>query len=271
MGLFDSLFGGGKETVVTQNVNEPPAFQLPYLQSGFQQAARLHEQPGPFLPPWSQVSPFSPASQAAMGMRTNRALAGSPVLRAGQQQLTDTLSGSAGNRYLDDLMSSISKRVGGAVNSRFHASRGADSARDQTMAREISDAALPFLYNAAEAERGRQVGAIPLSPGLAEADYQDVNQLAGVGALDEAKNQALIDDASNQFGYYQNLPYQKLQQYMQMVNGGYGSQSTSTQPVFSNPAASGLGGALSGAQLAKMLGYSTGGGALAGGLLGLFL
>jgi hypothetical protein len=205
-----------------------------------------------------------------MGQRTNRALAGSPLLRAGQQQLQDTISGSAGNQYLDSLMSSISKRVGGAVNSRFHASNGADSARDQMMAREISDAALPFLYNAAEAERGRQVGSIPLSVGMSEADYGDINQLQGVGALDETKAQQYLDDASQKYSYYQNLPYQKLAQYMQTVGSPMGSNQTTTQPVFSNPAASGLGGAISGAQLAKMLGFSTGPGAVAGGLLGLF-
>lgn len=270
MGLFD-LFGGGKDTVTTQNVNEPPAFQLPYLQSGFQQAAQLHEQPGPFLPPWAQVVPFSPTSLSAMGMRTDRALAGSPLLKAGQQQLQDTISGTAGNQYLGGLMDMISKRVGGAVNSRFHGSRGADSARDQMMAREISDAALPFLYNASEAERGRQVGAIPLSVSMSEADYGDINQLQGVGAADELKAQQFLDDASQKYGYYQQLPYQKLRDYMSVVGGNmWGGSQTSQQPVFSNPAASGLGGALSGAQLAKMLGYGGTGGAIAGGLLGLF-
>ena len=97
----------------------------------------------------------------------------------------------------------------------------------------------------------------------------DLQQLAAVGAAREGQSQAELQDQVNRFNFEQNIDQQKLRDYMALVGGGTVG-SSNVQPVFRNPAASALGGALGGAQLASSLGgFNPMYGAIGGGLLGL--
>jgi hypothetical protein len=49
-------------------------------------------------------------------------------------------------------------------------------------------------------------------------------------------------------------PFAPLQAYQGLVGGNYGGSSTSSQPIYTNPAAGALGGALAGGQLFGMMG-----------------
>ena len=63
MGLFDGLFDPPKTTQSGTTVNEPWAKQSPYLQYGFDEAARLYQQGGPQYYPGSTVAGFAPEQQ----------------------------------------------------------------------------------------------------------------------------------------------------------------------------------------------------------------
>jgi hypothetical protein len=82
------------------------------------------------------------------------------------------------------------------------------------------------------------------APTLAQQDYFDIGQLAAVGQAREAMAQDLINDQIARFNFYQQLPQNKLAQYLNFVQGNYGKTTTATQPYgrsFLDGATTGLG------------------------------
>jgi len=115
------------------------------------------------------------------------------------------------------------------------------------------------------------VNATALAPQLAQADYSDIQALAGVGATKEGMDMAKIQDAMARFDFEQQKPYYKLREYLGSIGANVPTTTASTQPVFRNTAGGLLGGALTGVDIAsKVPGLSTGMGAGIGGLLGGF-
>jgi hypothetical protein len=101
---------------------------------------------------------------------------------------------------------------------------------------------------------------------MAQADYQDINQLYQVGQAQESYQQAALADAMQRYNFQQNLPAAKLQSFLSAAYGAPMGQQT-TQPIYRNPTANILGGAaLGGALGGGPLGAGIGAGA---GLLGL--
>ena len=118
------------------------------------------------------------------------------------------------------------------------------------------------------ARMARQLEGTKLAPQFAELDYRDAQRLAQVGSARESDAMAQLQDNLARYNYEQNIDDQKLRNYMALISGGTVGSNT-IQPVFRNQGVSALGGALGGAQLAKLAGFSPMGGAIGGGLLGL--
>ena len=76
--------GGSSGTQVTTQRTEPWDQQRPYLLTGFERASGLLNGQTPQYYPQSTVTPFTNLQERAMRETVNRADAGSPVLRAGQ-------------------------------------------------------------------------------------------------------------------------------------------------------------------------------------------
>ena len=83
-----------KETTQT---TEPWSVQTPYLKYQFEQAKQIYETQKPQYYPDQTYASISPETQQAQRLQIQRALAGSPVIDAAQQQATDTLS----DKYLN--------------------------------------------------------------------------------------------------------------------------------------------------------------------------
>jgi hypothetical protein len=119
------------------------------------------------------------------------------------------------------------------------------------------------------ARMARQLEGTKLAPQFAELDYRDAQRLAQVGSARESDAMAQLQDNLARYNYEQNIDDQKLRNYMALISGGTVGSNT-IQPVFRNQGTSALGGALGGAQLAKLINPSYAGmGAIGGGLLGL--
>jgi hypothetical protein len=74
------LFGGGNQTVVEKNTTEPSSVAKPYVQKVLSQADNLYNQGwGTTYYPNSTVTPFSQASQEAMGGMLQQARGGNPA------------------------------------------------------------------------------------------------------------------------------------------------------------------------------------------------
>lgn len=118
---------------------------------------------------------------------------------------------------------------------------------------------------------GRQLAGMNMLPQLAmqgqNMDYQNLAALAGVGAQQDARQQALINADIARYNYNRDAPLEALKNWGNILMGGAGLGSSSSSTQSTGQTGSGLSNALGGG----MLGYAGGqalGGLLAGSTLG---
>ena len=239
--------GGGAQSINTQV--DPPAYAKPFLEFGLAEAKDQFMSDMPSYYPGSTVIGFSPESEMALTGVRDRALDPNSMTAQTQNVVQQNLMGT------NPLMSAAFKPVVDQVTSQFaKAGRYGSGANQEALAAGLA----PMAFQA-------QQRAIAQAPNVQNLDLQ---QLAQVGGAREQQAQAELQDSVNRFNFDQNVDAEKLRNFMGLVGGGtVGSQSI--QPVFRNPLASGLGGAMSGAQLGQMGGFNPMYGAIGGGLLGL--
>ena len=117
----------------------------------------------------------------------------------------------------------------------------------------FSNAIAPYAFNANQAERGRMMQATEMSPGLAEADYNDINKIGQVGEQQQRMEQTQLQDDVNRWNFGQNIDQNKLRQFMSNISGNYGGtrDTNSTQPVYSKPTSNTLGNIGAAVDIAK--------------------
>lgn len=245
-----SKSGGGGTQTQTQT-SGPPAYLTPYLKEGASEAERLYKAPGPLYFSGSTVADQSPETLAGLQGTANRAINGSPVNSANSSYLTSVLNGdylNKGNPHEAALTQSISDRIMPQVASQFSAGgRYGSPSQGSEFTSEFTDALAPLLFSNYQGERANQQQASSLAPGAANQDYVDTAALTGVGAARDAQGQAKLSDEVNRYDYGQNLPADKLTQFLSWLNGNYGTTGTVTSKTpgsGGSDIASILGGAL---------------------------
>ena len=284
--------GGSSQPATTTQKTEPWDEQKPYLVSGFENISNqflnsddlIKPDALPEYYPGSTVVPFAPETEMALGLTTQRAINGSPVQRAGTQQIADTLSGkylSNTNPFLDTVISSstrpiieqymqeVAPSIDESFNSQGRFGSGlyaqARNRADDTLARNLTETAGKIGYQNYADERENILSAAEFAPAIAEQDYKDLNVLAGVGATREALANEYLQDDINRYNYDENRDLNALTQYMNLIQGNYGGTTIGTQAQ-GRSGSSPLMGALSGAAAGAPMGPW---GMAAGGVLGL--
>lgn len=251
MGIFDS-------TPATQTTMAP-SWQQGYQNYGLNQALSQYQNTQQL------VAPFAPQQEQAITNITNMAGAGDPATQAAQKFITSTLGGNVQqNPQLNALFSQGANQIQNQLASQF---AGAGRNVDQSAgvnAQALGTFGANLFGNAFNTQAGLQQAALNAAPANLQSQLGLQNALYAAGG-----------DVQNQSQNYINAPQAFLQQYLNQVNQGLGTQGTYT-PAF-NSGASALGGALAGANVGSSIGNSLGGssgsgwGSLAGGLLGGFL
>lgn len=265
---------GGKSRKSDVQEQEPWGPQQDFLKFGFNTAKSQFQQPGPGFFPFSTVAPFAPEQLSAMEGIAGRATAGSPLETEAQNYALASLRGDhmgAGNPWLQGVYDDIASKVMPSVTSTFaNSGRSGSPLEGINLGTELTRAYSPFAFDTYNQERTRQQQSLAFAPQIAGLDYQNLDRLMNVGAMRQGQGQAELGDAQARHDFEQNLPYQKLAQFMGLISGNYGG--TMSMPSYSNPAAGALGGAAAGASIGTtiMPGWGTAGGAALGGLLGLF-
>lgn len=111
------------------------------------------------------------------------------------------------------------------------------------------------LYGQAMQQMLGGLGIAPQTQGLA---YGDLNQLFGAGQQQQNQSQQELNDQVNRFNYYQQLPYNQLNQFQSEIGGNYGGQFTT--PYYTNPLSATMGTLGGLGTLGQGLGLSTAGG-----------
>lgn len=245
-------FGGGQSgTTVAKTDTSPWAPQQPYLQQGYAQALHNYQYNQPQFYPGSTVVPFSGQTEQALTGMEGLATQGNPVNAAALGNIQQTLNGDfldpTTNPAFQKGAQGIQAQLGGMFS-------GAGRYGSGAMANQGREALTDLAAKTYGAERQNQMQALQLAPQIGGLAYDDFQKLGQVGAAREGQAGAQLQDQISRFNFNQQAPNQALAQYMSLVAGGTPGQSTTaTQPVYSNPWATGLGLASSAAGLAGSL------------------
>ena len=229
--------GGGGGTQQTKTEISPDF--KPYITYSLGEAQRLYKaMPG--APETLAVSP-SEATNQALQMAQQRAVGGSPLLRAAQEEQLATIQGRGVNPFLGGALEQANRLAGERYTQDIQnlqsqassAGRYGSSAMGQQagksqdiFARALAEQGGQLAYSSAEAERNRQVEAARNAPTMSAADYADIQRLLQVGQGREAYD---LNEIMGRLKA-QNIPLERLQQYANIAYGApLETESTTTQ------------------------------------------
>jgi hypothetical protein len=279
--------GGSSKSQTSTTTTEPPKYLQPFLQQGMQGAQSLYNQGPAQYYPGETVVGFSPETEQALGMQAARATAGSPVMGAANSYAQSTLAGGqtptfggASNPHLDAMFNQGANQITNRLQSDFASSGRNTGAARPVAADELGGFATQLYGGAYESERDRmaselgqqrglQLGVLGLSPQLAQADYTDIDRLAGVGQQREDLTGRQMEDEAARWDFGQTAQGTALDQYLARLQGYPGGVTSASTPIYRNQAAGALGGAGMGYQIGSQFGGNGGmWGTILGGLLG---
>lgn len=221
--------------MVTTTTQIDPTIQ-PFLQYGLQEAQRQYQAGGPqYYGGQTYVSPTE-TTQTGLQALEARAAAGSPLTQSAQSQLQGTIQGNylSGNPFfqgafapaaqaatqqfqtaIGDISSQASRAGrygGGAMGTLQDRAAGA-------LSQSLANTAGQLAYQNYDAERARQQAATMAAPQMAQADYQDIQNMLQAGQLREGYMGRQLQSDIDRFNFLQNQPQQNLQNYMSLVYG----------------------------------------------------
>ena len=262
-------------TTTTSQID--PTIQ-PYLGYGLQQAQQMYQGGGPaYYGGQTYVSP-STTTQTGLQALEARASMGNPLLQSAQNQLQNTVSGGflGGNPFFQGAFQPAAraaemqfKQTLGDIGSKASlAGRYGSGTMGQLQDRaagqfgqQLANTAGTLAYQNYADERARQQQATMAAPQMAQADYQDIQNMLQAGQLREGYTGAQTQADIQKFNFLQNQPQQNLQNYLSLVYGnplGRVGQSTQSGSADTSTLQNLLGIAAVGGGLYKNLGGSTG-------------
>ena len=271
MGSSSSRPSGVSRTVVSNN---PPAFQQPYIERGFEAAQTQFETPRTFYE-GSTVVPFSTQTQAGLDAMQTRAEAGSPLVTAAQDLTAATMRGDYlspdSNPYLKSAMDAATRPMteaftqdvmpgidaafssGGRYGSGLQANQQARASEDYLQA--LGDVGSRMAYSNYADERERQVAAGTAAPAMAELDYLDPSRLIDIGGAYEDMAGRELQEDIDRHRFAEDEARIRLGEYLPAVTGGSWSTSSTDQPIYSD-------------DVSRYLGYGAAGAGILGSLFG---
>ena len=284
----------------------------PFLTEGLRQAQQifLNQQPS-FYPGQTYVDP-SQATQESLAAQEQIARSASPSLAVGQGAFLQSAGGLSqtagggflqGNPYQQQMMQAATRPLQQAfteqvlpgVSSLYSKSGRLGSGSmeralgqvSESYGRALGDVTSNLAGTQYQAERGLQQQAqmglaniAQAAPSIYAQQYIPAQQLAQVGAQQEAIAAQPLQEAMTRYAYEQRLPYEQLSGYLSSVYGSpLGSYGTQAQqlPQSTNRTTGALAGGLAGGLGGYALGQAfpsiggtlgAAGGAALGGLLG---
>jgi len=195
-----------------------------------------------------QVAGFTPTQVDAFGNTLSAASGAGPELTAGQQNLTDTLSGKfldpASNPYLTDTYKQAARGLTDAYALGTAPSEMAGAARAGAMGGSgLAESEAASRYGLGEnlanlgtdiyggnyqQERQRQMTAAGLLPGNVEAQLIPGQAQLGVGSLEQQQAQQGLDVSQQNALRAQQFPMSQLDAFGQALQTALGPSATST-------------------------------------------
>lgn len=225
----------------------------PFLSYGLTEAQRLYQAGGPqYYSGQTFVSP-SQTTQTGLQALEQRARMGSPLVGQAQQQISNTIGGNylSGNPFFQGAFAPAAQAatqqfqtaIGDISSAASRAGRygsGAmgtlqDRASGQ-LAQSLSNTAGALAYQNYADERARQQAATMAAPGMAQADYQDIQNLLAAGQAREGYTGQQLQADIARFNFGQNAPQNNLATFLSGVYGNpLGRSPTQTSSGSAGP------------------------------------
>ena len=227
--------GGGTQESKTE-IN--PEFR-PFIKFALQEGKQLY-QDMPAAPETLAVAP-SEATQQALQLAQQRAIAGSPLLKAAQAEQLATIQGRGINPFLAGAAEALYRPTTMAGQEAIRglqaeaSSRGRYGSGAMAQAAEragygisqgLGDVYSKLAFSSSEAERARQDEAVKNAPQMAAADYADIEKLLRVG---QGREQYQLADIQGRLGA-QDIPLQRLQRTANVFYGAPLETKTTSTP-----------------------------------------
>ena len=208
----------------------------PYLSYGLGEAQKLYQAGGPqYYTGQTYVSP-SQTTQTGLQALEQRAMQGSPLVGQAQQQLQGTIGGNylSGNPFFQGAFAPAAQAatqqfqtaigdIGSAASKAGRYGSGAmgtlqDRASGQ-LAQSLTNTAGQLAYQNYSDERARQQAATMAAPAMAQADYQDIQNLLSAGQAREGYTGQQLQSDIARFNFGQQQPQQNLATFLSSVYG----------------------------------------------------
>jgi len=208
----------------------------PYLSYGLGEAQKLYQAGGPqYYTGQTYVSP-SQTTQAGLQALEQRAMQGNPLVGQAQQQLQGTIGGNylSGNPFFQGAFAPAAQAatqqfqtaigdIGSAASKAGRYGSGAmgtlqDRASGQ-LAQSLTNTAGQLAYQNYADERARQQAATMAAPAMAQADYQDIQNLLSAGQAREGYTGQQLQSDIARFNFGQQAPQQNLATFLSSVYG----------------------------------------------------
>jgi len=230
--------GGGSQTTTS----EPWTGIQPYLEKGYREAAGIYDQFSPQYYTGQTQAAFSPDQLTAQAGVRDFALQGAPeimnpALSAYQYGTGSSILDVANNPYVQgmargavsDVMAGLAPEMAnirsGAIQSGGYGGSRQGIAEGMALsgAADAATRAAADIYGQAYGQgldaQGRTLG---MTGDLLSAGFQPYAALSASGLEQQAREQALIEDAKAKFQFEQALPYERLSQYTGALSGTSG-------------------------------------------------
>ncbi len=197
---------------------------------------------GPQPYAFDRVADFSPETEMGLQFGTMRALQGSPVMGAANQNLMNTLQGNYLSPYANPFLNATFNQMADQVSSRVNQQasqlgRSGSGAHLGTLSRELGGLANEIYGQNYQSERDRQLQSLGMAPQFAEQDYADVDRLLGFGAQRQGQAQQELGALMDLYSEREQLPYQNVSNFLNLISSGNWGGTTKTK---TNPGALGI-------------------------------
>ena len=227
--------GGGNPQQSKTTTGIDPAV-LPFVTDILQRGQSLYSQPGPaYFPGQTYVGP-SGQTTSALSSAEQIARGGNPLVSGALQQQQDVIGGQylQNNPYFNQALAGASQGATQTYNDAIKAAQGGASMAGRygsgasadiqnraagTLANTLANKYGELAYSNYAGERGMQNQAAQYAPTLSQARYQDANQLLNLGQIGEGYQEKALQGDISRYNYEQNLPYQQLQNYANLIKG----------------------------------------------------
>ena len=242
---FTFYGGGGSGGGTSETKSELDPTVRPFVEYGLTEAKNLYQTTTPeYFAGQTYVSP-SAQTESALAQAEAQARAGSPLTGAALNQQLGTVQGQylGANPYFQAAMQPAVQTATQAYNDAIKQAQGSASMAGRygsnvsadlqnraagTLATTLAGKAGELAYENYASERARQEAAALQAPQLAQARFQDINQLMNVGQVREDYSQKALEDQIARYEFEQNKPYTKLQAYLGAAYGAPVGQVTKT-------------------------------------------